>query len=88
MVTKKDVLNALGINMVEERREGFLLGILCGIGAGALLGGISALLLAPKSGAETRRIITKRGKTLVDRARHRVEDAKEDLQDEFSEHPV
>jgi len=53
-------------------------------GAGALLGAVAALLLAPKSGAETRREIgdmaegaLERGRSLADRARTKTRESAE-----------
>jgi gas vesicle protein len=45
--------------MTEETRTGFSpLGIIAAAVGGAVAGGVAALLLAPKNGRETRRMIT------------------------------
>lgn len=66
MITKKDVLEALG-------REGptagsFTTGLLVGLGVGALVGGVAALLLAPRTGGDLRRAIGDHGRGLAERA--------------------
>lgn len=69
MITKKDVLEALG---TEEREDRFLMGMIVGLGAGAVVGGLMALLLAPKSGTEVRRNIAERSRGMFDRMRGRA----------------
>jgi gas vesicle protein len=66
MITKKDILDALGGRDTEDR---FLFGVLCGVGVGALVGTVVTLLLAPKSGTETRQMIGEK----VGNLRHRGE---------------
>jgi hypothetical protein len=70
MITKKDILEALG-GAQEDR---FMTGMLVGVGVGALVGGIVALLFAPRSGAEIRGTIREKGGNLVDRIRNRGRD--------------
>ena len=69
MVTKKDILEALGM----ETEDRFMTGLLIGVGLGALVGGITSLLLAPKRGSELREEIGSKMKDAVGRARHRLE---------------
>ena len=45
-----------------------------GIAVGALLGAAAALLLAPQSGEETRRVLTRQSRRLVRRGREMVDD--------------
>jgi hypothetical protein len=69
MVTRKDVLEALGINGGEGR---FRSGLLIGLGVGALCGGLLALLLAPRPGRELREAIGARASTLKERVATRL----------------
>jgi len=52
---------------------------------GALIGAATALLLAPKSGAETQEELKERAKRLRDRAEEKAHELQEGLQDAFSE---
>ncbi len=52
---------------------------------GALLGAATALLLAPKSGAETQSELKKRARRLRERAEEKVEELQGSLQDVLSE---
>ncbi len=52
---------------------------------GALLGAATALLLAPKSGAETQRELKDRARRLRERAEEKVEELQGSLQDVLSE---
>jgi hypothetical protein len=65
MVTKKDILDALGM----ETEDRFFTGILIGFGVGALVGGIASLLVAPKSGPELRETIGERVRDTVGKIR-------------------
>ena len=65
MVTKKDILEALGM----ETEDRFMTGMLIGIGVGALVGGITSLLLAPRSGTDLRGEIGGRVRDMVDKVR-------------------
>ena len=69
MVTKRDILDALGM----ETEDRFMTGLLIGVGLGALVGGITSLLLAPKRGSELREVIGSRVKDVVGKARQRLE---------------
>jgi gas vesicle protein len=52
-------------------RDRFWIGLFAGIGIGAVVGGVVALIVAPSSGADLRRQIKDKGRDLVGRARHR-----------------
>ena len=67
MVTKKDILEALGM----ETEDRFMTGMLIGIGVGALVGGITSLLLAPRSGTDLRGEIGGRVRDMVDKVRRK-----------------
>jgi len=69
MITKKDILSALGAEIHEDN---FLSGMLVGIGVGAIVGGAVAMLFAPKTGPEMRQIISERVPELIDKAKTRV----------------
>src|SRR6478672_9944377 len=53
---------------------------LAGLGVGLAVGAIAALLLAPKSGAETRRSLRNRGKKVGAKARDAWEDLRIELE--------
>lgn len=61
----------------EDRNDA--VSFITGAVAGALLGAGIALLLAPRSGARTRRRIARRAEDLGDTARERLEDAADDV---------
>jgi hypothetical protein len=67
-MTKKDILEALGIERTEDR---FWSGLMLGIGCGALVGGVAALLFAPKRGSELRSAIGERSRGMMDKIRRR-----------------
>ncbi|MBI4512438.1 MAG: YtxH domain-containing protein [Deltaproteobacteria bacterium] len=69
MVTKEDILEALGI---EARQDRFLAGILVGAGVGAVVGSAVTLLLAPRSGRELREKIGERRREMSERVRARM----------------
>lgn len=69
MLTKKDILTALGAEIHEDN---FLSGMLVGIGVGAIVGGAVAVLFAPKTGPEMRQMISERVPELIDKAKTRV----------------
>ena len=69
MLTKKDILSALGAEIHEDN---FLSGMLVGIGVGAIVGGAVAMLFAPKTGPEMRQMISERVPELIDKAKTRV----------------
>jgi gas vesicle protein len=48
---------------------------------GAAVGAVIALLYAPKSGAETRKLLAKKGKELKSRAQESIETAQEFIHD-------
>jgi gas vesicle protein len=60
----------------------FLLG---GIVIGSLLSSVATLMLAPRSGEETRRIIRDRGQELRDRALDTVDDTRDRIADTVDE---
>ena len=66
MLTKKDILDALGMETHEDR---FMTGLFIGIGIGALVGGITSLLIAPKRGIELREDIGRKVNDVVGRVR-------------------
>jgi hypothetical protein len=67
MVTKHDILEALGM----ETEDRFMTGMLIGIGVGALIGGLTSLLLAPARGADLREQIGGKVKGVVSKVRGR-----------------
>jgi gas vesicle protein len=69
MITKRDILSALGAEIHEDH---FLSGMLIGIGVGAIVGGAVAILFAPKTGPEMRQMISERVPELIDKAKTRV----------------
>ena len=69
MITKKDILSALGAEIHEDN---FLTGMLVGIGVGAIVGGAVAVLFAPKTGPEMRQLIRERAPELVQQARTKI----------------
>ena len=78
MVTRKDILEALGVTTTEDR---FMSGMLIGVGLGALAGGMAALMLSPRTGPELREQLGTRGRELGERLRRmsREETATSDL---------
>ena len=68
MVTKKDILDAIGM----ETEDKFMTGMLIGLGLGALVGGVTALLLAPRSGFELREGIGDRVRDVVGKVKTRA----------------
>jgi hypothetical protein len=69
MLTKRDILSALGAEIHEDH---FLSGMLVGIGVGAIVGGAVAMLFAPRTGPEMRQMISERVPELIDKAKSRV----------------
>jgi gas vesicle protein len=72
MNNASDVTRAAGFSM-----GGFFLGVL----VGAVAGGLTALLLAPKSGAETREMVMSRVNQAKDVVRGAAQDIKKTGQD-------
>jgi YtxH-like protein len=68
MLTKKDILEAIG----AETDDRFMSGMLVGIGVGAIVGSALAMLFAPKAGAEMRQIIGERGSEIIEKAKTKV----------------
>ncbi len=68
MITKKDILEALGANTEDH----FLSGMLIGIGVGAIVGSAVAILFAPRTGQEMRQLISEKGSNLVEKAKSRI----------------
>jgi len=68
MITKKDILEALG----AQQEDRFLAGMLLGIGVGAIVGSAVAVLLSPKAGPELRHLINERGTELLEKAKTKV----------------
>jgi hypothetical protein len=69
MITKKDILTALGAEVHEDH---FLSGMLVGIGVGAIVGGAVAMLFAPKTGPELRQMIGERVPEYLEKAKAKV----------------
>jgi hypothetical protein len=69
MITKKDILSALGAEIHEDH---FLTGMLVGIGVGAIVGGAVAVLMSPKTGQEMRQLIREKAPELVQQARNKI----------------
>ena len=63
----------------SEFREA--LGFLAGLTIGAVIGTTAALLMAPQSGARTRRQIARRAEELTDSAGETLEDARDDARE-------
>jgi YtxH-like protein len=72
MITKKDILEALGANTEDH----FLSGMLLGIGVGAIVGSAVAILFAPRTGVEMRQLISEKGSSLVEKAKSRIASGK------------
>ena len=76
--------------MTEERKTGFgPAGVIVTFVGGALCGGAAALLLAPRSGAETRKRITEtldRQKERISRLGTAAREAKESFSEAMAEH--
>jgi gas vesicle protein len=70
MVSKNDILEALGM----ETGDRFLTGMFVGIGVGALVGSALALFLSPKSGREIRDLIGNKGNEWLGRAKQKKDD--------------
>jgi len=75
MVSKSDILEALGM----ESNDRFLMGMFLGIGVGALVGGAVALLLAPRSGQELRDMLGEKKGELFGRAKQKKDDVMSEL---------
>ena len=69
MITKKDILSALGAEIHEDN---FLTGMLVGIGVGAIIGGAVAVLFAPRTGTEMRQMISERVPEYIDKAKSKI----------------
>ena len=65
----------------DDRDSSGLVALLAGIGVGVLIGGATALLLAPQSGAQTRAQI----RDNADEALHKLRDSMEDLKTKVEE---
>jgi hypothetical protein len=70
---RKAILEALGLVREEDVNDRFMMGMLVGVGIGALVGGVVAMLMAPKSGSELRSDLTEKGRDLMDKARGRTQ---------------
>ncbi len=68
MITKQDIMEALGADTSDR----FMSGMLVGIGVGALVGGVVAMLLAPKTGTELRQMIGEKGGDLINKAKDKI----------------
>jgi gas vesicle protein len=68
MISKKDILEAIGAD-TDDR---FMTGMVVGIGVGAIVGSAVAILLAPKTGSEIRHIIGEKSSDLIEKAKTRV----------------
>ena len=67
--------------MDYKEKKAFLGGLLIGAVAGAIVSGISALLMAPYSGEATRQLIRAKSNTLRSDAERRVKDAMKEVED-------
>jgi gas vesicle protein len=65
--------------MEKEGGNGGVRTFAAGLMIGALVGAGIALLLAPQSGEETRRLLTRRARRLAEDARERYDDVKHQL---------
>jgi gas vesicle protein len=63
----------------NERRDGGLRSFAAGLMIGALIGAGLALMLAPQSGEETRRLLRRRARRIADETRDRYDDAVHEL---------
>ena len=63
--------------MSEDNNNGRAGGLLIAFTIGAAIGAGVALLYAPRSGKETRKLLARKGKELKDQATETIEDAKE-----------
>jgi gas vesicle protein len=68
-----EVLEEAAMEHEDHRARTFL----AGLAIGALVGAGVALLFAPQSGAETRRVMSKKAKTLAKEAREKYEAMRE-----------
>jgi len=65
MITRRDIMNALG----DQTEDKFLTGLFVGIGVGALIGSAVALLVSPRSGSDLRQMIGEKVGSLKQKAR-------------------
>jgi gas vesicle protein len=61
---------------MEDRDDSGLVSLLAGIGVGVLIGGVTALLLAPQSGNQTRTQIRETADDALNRLRDSMDDLK------------
>ena len=66
--------------MEHNEKISFFSGLLIGALAGAIVSGLSAILLAPYSGKATRQLIRARGNAIKSDAEHRMTDAVKDFE--------
>jgi hypothetical protein len=78
MLTHFDVDHALG-GIGLARRRTHVPDYLIFLGVGAVAGGVTALLLAPCSGAETREKLTRKVETLNSAAQRKVKQVSEEM---------
>jgi gas vesicle protein len=71
--------------MDYKEKKAFFGGLLIGALAGAVVSGVSALLLAPYSGEATRQLIRAKSSTIKLDAEHRVKDAMKDVEDSLAD---
>ena len=70
--------------MEYKEKKAFFGGLLIGALAGAVISGVSALLMAPYSGEATRQLVRARTNALKSDAERRVRDAMKDMEDSFA----
>jgi gas vesicle protein len=68
------------VSMDNNEKKAFFSGLLIGTLAGAIVSGISALLMAPYSGEATRHLIRARGDAIKSDAERRMTDAVRDFE--------
>lgn len=65
----------------EDRDSSGLVSLLAGIGVGVIIGGVTALLLAPQSGTQTRAQIRETADDALDRLKVSMDDLKHKVED-------
>lgn len=65
----------------EDRDSSGLVSLLAGIGVGVIIGGVTALLMAPQSGTQTRAQIRETADDTLTRLRESMDDLKHKVED-------